>query len=161
MQYALNKWDMVFPPASRYTICGDGNCQFRALSWACYGTENRHNEVRQNVCEYMRCNVKNFSDMITSPTYIDQMANDGVFGDHLTLQAFADAYHSNIMILDNHECITLVKASRSTSDTPYLTILYENNNHYNGVQPHHAYPTNILLADIQANINFTNQASFA
>ena len=161
MQHALGKWDMVFPPASRYCIQGDGNCQFRALSWACYGSECRHAEVRETVCQYMQQNMDKYKDCMTSSQYVDDMRRQGTFGDQLTLQAFADSYRTNLLVLDDDEQATLVQASRAPKDSKYMTLLFERGNHYNAVSPHDAYATNILLAQVKERMNFENRASFA
>ena len=38
----------------RVRVASDGNCLFRALSVGLFGTDARHDEVRNETCEYLR-----------------------------------------------------------------------------------------------------------
>ena len=42
------------PPSAVHRISGDGNCLFRALSYALTYSEDHHMLIRQSVCDYMR-----------------------------------------------------------------------------------------------------------
>lgn len=66
---------------------GDGNCQFRSLSWGLYGTPRHHAYVRKTCCDYMgRCRAE-FEAFLGEDfrAYVKAMARDGVWGDELTL----------------------------------------------------------------------------
>jgi hypothetical protein len=42
----------------KHVMGGDGNCGFRALSFLLYGTEDRHDEVRAMVCQFLKDNLQ-------------------------------------------------------------------------------------------------------
>ena len=64
MQHCLGAWDIIYPPAQVRPVAADGNCQFRALAWAMYGSDARHRDVRAAVCDYMHVNIKHFIKFI-------------------------------------------------------------------------------------------------
>lgn len=66
---------------------GDGNCQFRAISFGLYGTEDRHAEVRGRAIAYMRRNPHAFAVFLGEDyrAYLENMARPGAWGDELTL----------------------------------------------------------------------------
>ena len=41
------------PPQEVFRIGTDGNCFFRAICYILSGSEDRHYEVRQNICDYV------------------------------------------------------------------------------------------------------------
>ena len=66
---------------------GDGNCQFRAVSFGLYGTEGRHAEVRSRAISFMKRNPAAFAVFLGEDyaQYLDSMARLGTWGDELTL----------------------------------------------------------------------------
>ena len=76
-------------------VCGDGNCQFRAISDQLFGSEAEHVLVRNRVAEELRANPGTYSGFIFHTdyeTYVAEVARPGSWGDHLTLQAAANAF---------------------------------------------------------------------
>jgi hypothetical protein len=69
-------------------VAGDGNCQFRVLSDQLYGTDARHEHVRRKVVERLRQAPGEYEPYVPDnyQEYVDNMALDGVWGDHITLQ---------------------------------------------------------------------------
>ena len=160
MQACLGQWDMLYPSASRKQIRGDGNCQFRSLSWASYNTSERHADIRSTVCDYMMHNYARYKPFIGDDSgYLKNMRRNGTYGDRVTLQAFCDAYHSNVAVLDDRNQVTLFTGQRKVS-APYKVLLYEGGVHYNAVEPSHASPTSYMLNTIKPHLNIENSYRF-
>ena len=86
---------------------GDGNCQFYAISQNVtpeteYDEDDKHACIRHEICEYIRENAERFSMYLdTDETegldeYLEEMTQDGTWGDNLTLQAAAELYNLEI-----------------------------------------------------------------
>merc|ERR1711964_568591 len=77
----------------------DGNCQFRALSYALYGTQEEHELVRAQVINRIRMNRALFEPYFPSqagPESFDGKLNElsklGKWGDNVTLTAAAGVF---------------------------------------------------------------------
>lgn len=86
-------------------IQGDGNCLFRALSDQFYGDGGKaHGAVRAQIVGYMREHADDFRVFIecegeeTWEQHLKRMSQDGVFGDHAEIVAFARAADVNVII---------------------------------------------------------------
>jgi len=94
---------------------GDGNCQFYAIAEHVTPISKRvqdgdddqadkHACVRCEVCEYIKANAEEFSMYLdTDETegldeYLEEMKQDGTWGDNLTLQAAAELYKLEIVM---------------------------------------------------------------
>jgi len=95
-------------------IRGDGNCQFRALADQLFGDEERHNEVRLKIVDWLRKNkdfevdegtkIFDFLDLEEYSSwneYCDEMSRNGAWGDQFTLVAGAEVFQVNIHILSS------------------------------------------------------------
>jgi OTU-like cysteine protease len=69
-------------------VAGDGNCQFRVLSDQLFGTDDQHAYIRSQVVERLRQFPEEYEPYVLGPyrEYVDNMACDGTWGDHITLQ---------------------------------------------------------------------------
>lgn len=70
-------------------VAGDGNCQFRVLSDQLFGTDDQHSFVRSVVVERLRQHPEEYRPYVSGKEYeeyVDAMAVDGTWGDHITLQ---------------------------------------------------------------------------
>jgi hypothetical protein len=74
----------------------DGNCQFRALSFNLFGSEDHHQLVRDTcVAHVMSCEGdygKFFESLGEFDKYCREMAMSRTWGDELTLRAAADSF---------------------------------------------------------------------
>lgn len=97
----LDMWEMV----------GDGNCQFRSISNALYGSEQHHGLVRDTVVRYMAANKAEFEPYLGEDwrRYINDMAADGTWGDELTLRACCDAYGIMFSVITSDEAHWFVR----------------------------------------------------
>lgn len=69
-------------------MAGDGNCQFRVLSDQLFGEDTRHEYIRRRVVERLRQFPEEYEPYVPGnyQDYVDGMAVDGSWGDHITLQ---------------------------------------------------------------------------
>lgn len=90
-------------------VKGDGNCQFRALSDQLYHSSSHHAAVRHQVVKQLRSTPEVYKGFVDDSfeSYCHTMARNGTWGDHITLQAAADAYAARILIVSSfqEECI--------------------------------------------------------
>lgn len=91
-------------------VKGDGSCQFRAVAHELFGTENQHNYVRSEVINYLECNNYEFHEPVVRCNkqvykvnnwneYLMIMKNPTSWGDNVTLQAVADVFKHQIIII--------------------------------------------------------------
>jgi len=83
---------------------GDGNCQFRALADQLYGSQEHHLELRAQVVAQLRKDPGRFKGFVPGSfeDYVADMALPGTWGDHVTLQAAADAFGVQIHVFTDH-----------------------------------------------------------
>lgn len=99
-----------------------------ALSHLCaqfFHDEDRHAQVRADAVQWLRANPQfyaGFLDQAEYPTwqsYIGSMARNFAWGDHLTLQAAAEVYNSDLVIvsslpdLADKDAVTVVEPSKN------------------------------------------------
>ncbi|XP_039068088.1 OVARIAN TUMOR DOMAIN-containing deubiquitinating enzyme 10-like [Hibiscus syriacus] len=94
-------------------VQGDGNCQFRALSHQLYHTPDNHKYVRRQIVNQLKSNPEAYEGYVPMDyaDYLKKMSKSGEWGDHVTLQAAADAYGLKIIVMT------------SFKDTCYIEIL--------------------------------------
>ncbi|CCO35918.1 OTU domain-containing protein 3 [Rhizoctonia solani AG-1 IB] len=82
---------------------GDGNCLFRALSDQIYGTPNEHLALRKEICAFMAAHKERFEAFVDDDRSWDQhissMRNNGTYGGHLELTAFAQLKVVNVKVV--------------------------------------------------------------
>eukprot|EP01064_Diplonema_japonicum_P029918 TRINITY_DN4956_c1_g1_i1.p1 TRINITY_DN4956_c1_g1~~TRINITY_DN4956_c1_g1_i1.p1 ORF type:complete len:290 (+),score=46.76 TRINITY_DN4956_c1_g1_i1:50-919(+) len=88
-------------------VPADGNCQFRSISWYIYGTDEKHEETRKLVMKHMAAHKELYFFFIEGgeegyQKYIKKMSRINEWGDHLTMQAAADALQVQIRIVTSH-----------------------------------------------------------
>lgn len=73
---------------------GDGNCQFRALSFGLFGTPQHHAIVRRAAVNYIHRRKRDFEAFLGEDfrVWAKQMGKKGIWGDELTLRAACEAY---------------------------------------------------------------------
>ena len=87
-----------------YNPPGDGNCQFSVICECIRNIGlNRSVETgRKDVVDYLTNNphYQNFTELDWT-SYVMEMAQDGTFGDHITLQAAADIYNVEFVVISS------------------------------------------------------------
>lgn len=135
-------------------VKGDGNCQFRALSYQLYGTEDKYQLIRAEICKYMEFNSNLYKDFIVSDEeeeynsegsngedkgwkeYIKNMKLDYEWGDHLTLQAFANLYHKSLHLITSYhtnEFIQINPQNNTHGESQVILLGFWAEVHYNPV----------------------------
>ncbi|TKY86051.1 hypothetical protein EX895_004876 [Sporisorium graminicola] len=96
---------------------GDGNCLFRALSDQLYGHPSRHAQLRQETCDHLAARPEKFAGFVDDKPfdqYIRLMRENGTYGGHLELHAFAQMMQKQIKIVQPG----LVYVVEGVDDTP-------------------------------------------
>ena len=87
-----------------YDPPGDGNCQFSVVCalLRSIGLYQSVETLREQVVQYLENHphMQNFVT-VTWPTYLGNMARDGTYGDHLTLQAAADLLNVEFIVISS------------------------------------------------------------
>jgi len=140
-------------------VSGDGNCQFRAVSDQLYRTENRCTEIRAAAVAQLRKHSELYEPFVPDQNfaeYVNDMSRDGTWGDHLTLQAIADAYSVRLCVLtsykDNFVLEIQPQQNNSSKSAPtvsprLLWLSFWAEVHYNSVYPMSAEAEGRLLKE--------------
>lgn len=127
----------VFDSFTRIEIESDGNCLFRAIQYYLTESQEDHELIRKDVCDFMLKNEKFYSSLFQSDEnirtfsqYLTNMREDGVWGDHLELHAAANIYSFNIIIF-NSESLNIHSQHTFNQNFRTLHLEYYNSNHYN------------------------------
>ncbi|KAN0065491.1 hypothetical protein ACQY0O_001328 [Thecaphora frezii] len=81
---------------------GDGNCLFRALSDQLYGSPAQHARLRQETCDHLASHADRFAAFVDDrpfDDYVRLMRENGTYGGHLELHAFAQMTQKRIKIV--------------------------------------------------------------
>ena len=124
-------------------VIGDGNCQFRALSDQLFRDGGEyHDVVRAAVIERLLAQRDAYEAYVAPEAYdayVTKMSQLGEWGDHVTLQAAADAYSVTINVLTSYSengFIEVVPSDGSSLNSPrsvWLSFFAEV--HYNSIYP--------------------------
>ena len=94
-----------------HAVASDGNCQFRAVAHQLCGDDERHDAVRKRVVGQLAleparyaefCMVEDAEDA-DFESFVRRMADDGEWGDAVTLQAAADVYGVVVCLVTSYE----------------------------------------------------------
>jgi len=118
-------------------VGGDGNCLFRSISDQLEGTQLNFHQYRQDSIDYMVQNKDDFSpfieDDITFDEYIEEMADDGIWGGNLELQSLAMKHQFNAIVHQlDAPVFSICNFSPGTVRTIHLS--YHMGEHYNSVR---------------------------
>lgn len=119
-------------------VANDGNCFFRAVSDQLYGTEQSHQKLRQRACDYMIRHKESFHHFVDDEQsfddYVNKMRTDGIWADHLELQAISMACKVNIRVHQSGKPSYDIKNHRSRN-SPVIHLSYHFGEHYASVRP--------------------------
>lgn len=119
-------------------VSNDGNCFFRAVSDQLYGTEQFHSNLRQRACDYILRNRNRFIDFVEDDQsyeeYVADMRNEGVWADHIELQAISMACGVNIRIHQSGKPSYDIR-NHLAVDAPVIHLSYHFGEHYASVRP--------------------------
>ncbi|KAI3647429.1 hypothetical protein MP228_007650 [Amoeboaphelidium protococcarum] len=119
-------------------IKGDGNCLFRALSDQLHGSEDRHVEIRQMVCDYIDKHRDDFVPFLLEEDdgntdideYVAKMRQNGTYGGNIELVAFSRSMAAEIWIYWSERVYQISSAGASSK---ILRIAYHSYEHYSSV----------------------------
>lgn len=80
-------------------VAGDGNCLFRALSVGLYGNENKHSDLREDACAYLKAD-KNKHVLANNRRRAAILATSdqpGVWGEHPHIVAIAAVHKARVV----------------------------------------------------------------
>jgi len=115
---------------------GDGNCQFRALSDQLYGSEAYHLDIRLRVVEQLQACKDAYCGFVPGnfEAYVMKVGCDRTWGDHVTLQAAADAFGVEVNVLTDYLTEAFIKVSPDQRKTQkVLCLSFWAEVHYNSV----------------------------
>ncbi|KAI0684563.1 hypothetical protein BC835DRAFT_1536195 [Cytidiella melzeri] len=82
---------------------GDGNCLFRALSDQLYGTDTAHSKLRQEICNWIEAHNVRYEPFVDDErglaVHLQCMRQQGTYGGHLELSAFAHMTKRNVKVI--------------------------------------------------------------
>ena len=116
-----------------------GSCQFEVVSHQLYATPYRHSEIRRAAVQYIEANADRYEGLLlpTPEEYIATMSRETTWGDHLTLDALANAYSITIQVaaaFRTPDIILVVPVQPTTDDRNIFVCLYPEN-HYVSTRP--------------------------
>lgn len=82
----------------------DGNCLFRSVADRVYGDAEMHDVVRRLCIEHIDQSREHFSQYITEDfnAYVQRKRRDGVYGNHVEIQAISEMYNRPVHVYDVH-----------------------------------------------------------
>jgi hypothetical protein len=127
------------------SVRGDGNCQFRAISLALLGDEEKHSSVRAAVVEDMRKHplplesrrAMGAANVVTQAwtLYCDAMARNGEWGDQISLCVASRLFNVAFVLYntDTHSQYLLTTEGLGVMDrtTRVVYLEYTQDTHYN------------------------------
>ena len=94
-------------------IVGDGNCLYRALSYALYGNQIYHVQIRQNITNYVCDNYDIYEQSLNATCfdypykdaehYKKHMGAEGILGTDFQVAMFANLYEIKIQLYRMNE----------------------------------------------------------
>ncbi|KAF9221775.1 cysteine proteinase [Gyrodon lividus] len=82
---------------------GDGNCLFRALSDQLYGTPSNHLQLRRDICDWIETHSQRYEPFCEDErglsAHLQCMNEQGTYGGHLELSAFAHFVRRNVKVI--------------------------------------------------------------
>ncbi|EGG01530.1 uncharacterized protein MELLADRAFT_66967 [Melampsora larici-populina 98AG31] len=111
---------------------GDGNCQFRAVSLIAYGHQNYHKWLRGEAVAHLREHPDWYRPSVAGDwqEYLQEMAQDGTYGDDHTLTAMAfDLLRKFVVLKETNGDVDIFEKSwdNISSGTAFLSL---RNQHY-------------------------------
>ena len=127
-------------------VTGDGNCQFRALSYFLWGTESKHMEMRKQLVTWLYHNKELMADFAAAtgaPSwehYCASMFRNMVWGDHFTLVAAATLFKIRIVIvsslrIEKGSPLNFITPQDGSDFTRTVHLLHYHENHFNALEP--------------------------
>ena len=132
---------------------GDGNCLFRSLSYAVYGDQDLHCDLRNKLVELIRSNKDMFRHLSMQHTSIDQhvkqMCKPGTWGTQVEIFAMATLFKIPVYVASQNpkylnycwcKYTPLISDGYTSQETlasikTHAEIIHINGNHFDAVEP--------------------------
>ncbi|XP_071720645.1 OVARIAN TUMOR DOMAIN-containing deubiquitinating enzyme 12-like isoform X2 [Rutidosis leptorrhynchoides] len=124
-------------------VQGDGNCQFRALSDQFYRSPEHHKFVRRKVVNQLKSHPEMYEGYVPMAysEYLKRISKGGEWGDHVTLQAAADAYGVKIFVLTSFKDTCSIEILPKVQKSKWVIFLsFWAEVHYNSIYPEGELP---------------------
>ncbi|TIC09552.1 hypothetical protein E3Q14_03331 [Wallemia mellicola] len=114
---------------------------FRAISFALYDDQEKHDDIRKLVVDYMAKNIEGRvgqenAEMLDCSTWVDylrKMRKEGTHGDRYVLINAALACRTNIVVLSTSGSTKSIKTFRYRGEQ-LIAICHVNGNHYEALR---------------------------
>ncbi|PAN08982.1 hypothetical protein PAHAL_1G449700 [Panicum hallii] len=126
-----------------HKVKGDGNCQFRALSDQLYQTPDHHEFVREQIISQLKTNRDAYDGYVPMAydDYLEKVARNGEWGDHVTLQAAADKYGVKIFVMTSFKDTCYIEIQPKVQKSNKVVLLsFWAEVHYNSIYPQNDAP---------------------
>uniref|UniRef100_K3YUZ8 ubiquitinyl hydrolase 1 n=1 Tax=Setaria italica TaxID=4555 RepID=K3YUZ8_SETIT len=126
-----------------HKVKGDGNCQFRALSDQLYQTPDHHEFVREQIINQLKTNRDAYDGYVPMAydDYLEKVARNGEWGDHVTLQAAADKYGVKIFVMTSFKDTCYIEIQPKVQKSNKVVLLsFWAEVHYNSIYPQNDAP---------------------
>ncbi|KAF8691755.1 hypothetical protein HU200_040148 [Digitaria exilis] len=126
-----------------HKVKGDGNCQFRALSDQLYQTPDHHEFVREQIISQLKANRDAYDGYVPMAydEYLEKVARNGEWGDHVTLQAAADKYGVKIFVMTSFKDTCYIEIQPKVQKSNKVLLLsFWAEVHYNSIYPQNDAP---------------------
>lgn len=132
---------------------GEGDCQFRALSYMHYGTNKFHASIRQSVCDELANNYTKYYEWVEGKhntdenewtgmdetefkKFVKRMRRTGYWGGETTLKAAANVLNRTIHVLSDRNYKTDPYEPRNKQhELSAIYIVHVNGDHYEATEP--------------------------
>jgi len=95
-----------YPLFKRHDIIGDGNCQFRAISYSLFKNEDYFIDIKKECISYILEHKEFFKDFVDNiDMYINKIGENNEWGDELTLTAYSLSTDITINVYDNNNSL--------------------------------------------------------
>lgn len=146
-------------------IKGDGNCLFRALSDQFFGQEGQYPGIRDSVVKHLSANSSKFSAFVgeygeSFDQYLSRMSQDGCYGGHMEIVAFAESYRRCVVIYQA-ETLFIVNPLSLPENEPsnMVHVAYHTWEHYSSVRPKSGPFRGPVLLEIPTVIKYVKDAA--
>ena len=122
-----------------HVTIGDGACLFRSILYSLIKDNSEHDQLRQNVCDYMLEHRSQFDGFVrqekqTFDSYIAKMRIASTWGDNPELIAASEMLQFNVVVLRSRSIEIIYQHSHSPT-FPTIYLEYFSENHYNSLEP--------------------------
>ena len=139
----------------RHRVLGDGNCLFRAVSFAVFGDEDHHDYLRQNAVRLIQENPNDFSLHFMDPnenpaTEIERLRQTGQWAGQESIIALSRFLRLSIFVTisdDSNTRVSTIEHSYGPSECN-INIAYslQGGGHYDAIVEHHTGTESVKLS---------------